>query len=331
MEEILNKNSILSLALEKLSVEFNDLDLTLRPMEGGSPDDLIINWPGPADDDAMICVFNGTQMMERFHRQDFFFLNYAYQGSYQALSSKYNNLITINEDECYIGQPYSGYALRGSGSGQNITVIGVLIRRDSFFRNYLPVVNSDSRLLHFFIEPQTNKFSDEFIHLSVTKEHPIRTLLELMVMEYADRREDTQRMLKTMLQTLILEISRRSRIERLTPRTRTIPEKILDYISENANTVTLKDVADRFSYHPSYVSALLRRETGHKFTDIVLAKRMEQAVLLLRNTPLSVEEIAAMLGYGNQSNFYKAFRKYYGTAPRDYLNLNLKTDGTSDE
>ena len=87
----------------------------------------------------MICVFKGKQIQEPFHRQDFFFINYAYKNSYQALSEKNNNLITINEKECYIGQPYSGYALRAD-SNEDVVIIGVLIRKDSFFREYLPMV-----------------------------------------------------------------------------------------------------------------------------------------------------------------------------------------------
>ncbi|MBR5111581.1 MAG: AraC family transcriptional regulator [Clostridia bacterium] len=36
-------------------------------------------------------------------------------------------------------------------------------------------------------------------------------------------------------------------------------------------------------------------------------------------TTLSIEEIAAMLGYSNHSNFYKAFKEYYGKTPREYM------------
>ena len=36
-------------------------------------------------------------------------------------------------------------------------------------------------------------------------------------------------------------------------------------------------------------------------------------------TPLSIENIAAMLGYRDSSNFYKAFREYYGKSPREYI------------
>ncbi|MBA2885992.1 AraC-like DNA-binding protein [Clostridium beijerinckii] len=43
---------------------------------------------------------------------------------------------------------------------------------------------------------------------------------------------------------------------------------------------------------------------------------MRRAKLLLDHTDLSIEKIADMLGYSNSSNFYKAFKQYYGTSPR---------------
>ena len=46
---------------------------------------------------------------------------------------------------------------------------------------------------------------------------------------------------------------------------------------------------------------------------------MERAVLLLKNTTLSIEETGAMLGYTNHSNFYKAFKSFYKSTPREYL------------
>ena len=45
---------------------------------------------------------------------------------------------------------------------------------------------------------------------------------------------------------------------------------------------------------------------------------MERALILMKGTLLSLEDIAAMLGYSNHSNFYKAFRAYYGCTPREY-------------
>ncbi|MBQ9720833.1 MAG: AraC family transcriptional regulator, partial [Oscillospiraceae bacterium] len=208
-----NHRKLLNIAIEKLGVEFSALDLTFHEMADGKAGDVTSYWPGGENEDVLVCVFKGTRIEEPFHRQDFFFINYAYHNSYQALSAKYNNTVTIHEDECYIGQPYSGYALR-CDSVEEAVIVGVLIRKDSFYREYLSLVYADAELFRFFIEPQTNRFSDEFIHLPVTKDHAIRALLELMVIEYADRREDTQQVLKALLQALLLQIARRYRLSR---------------------------------------------------------------------------------------------------------------------
>lgn len=314
----MNRKEHLQCALQKLGADFENLDLTFHKMENGKPDDVSSYWPGDEEEDVMVCVFNGKEIYEPFHRQDFFFINYAYQNSYDALSAKYNNLITVHEDDCYIGQPYSGYALRGKNE-EGLVIIGTLIRRDTFYRDYLPTIYADSSLFRFFIEPYSNRFSDEYIHFSSQKDNPIRTILEMMVMEYADRKEDTQLLLKSMLHTLLLEISRRYRLDEMKHAPKSVAGQIIEYMDNHSNIITLKEIARHFSYHPNYISALLHKETGRKFTEILLEKRMERAALLLKSTTLSIEEISALLGYSNHSNFYKAFKEYYGTTPRDYL------------
>ncbi|MDU4802119.1 MAG: AraC family transcriptional regulator [Clostridium butyricum] len=313
--------SILKLAINKLGTEFQNLNLTFHDYNHGKKDDKISYWPGILDDDIMMCVFKGTHIHEPFHRQDFFFFNYAYRQNYQALSAKYNNLITIYEDECYIGQPYSGYALRGE-SNTDIVIVGILIKKDVFFREYLPTLSTDSSMFHFFLDPQTNKFSDEFIHLSFTRDHPVRALLELMIIEYADKTDDTQSILKPMILALFMHIARRYRLENVKAADLSLSEQIIQYMADHSDVVSLKDIGAHFSYHPNYISALLHQETGKTFSEILLEKRMKRAVLLLKNTKLSVEEIAVMLGYSNNSNFYKAFKNYYHTSPREYFAKN---------
>ncbi|MBO4794050.1 MAG: AraC family transcriptional regulator, partial [Deltaproteobacteria bacterium] len=107
-------NKLLSRAITKLAHdwpllnwEFRDFDLA-----DGTPDKMS-QWQGNPKDDIMIVVFKGKHISEPFHRQDFFFIDYAYHLGYNALSAKSDNLIHVREGDCYIGQPFSGYALRG--------------------------------------------------------------------------------------------------------------------------------------------------------------------------------------------------------------------------
>ena len=92
----MNRNKILELSINKLGVEFGSLDLTFHKMPEGRTDDLTSYWPGGDNEDVMVCVFKGKEISEPFHRQDFFFINYAYQNSYEVLSARYDNLITIH-------------------------------------------------------------------------------------------------------------------------------------------------------------------------------------------------------------------------------------------
>ena len=312
-------NILLNLAIEKLAHDWSHLNWEFRDVSLDGKPDKLSQWQGDPDEDIMVVVFKGNHISEPYHRQDFFFIDYAYHLDYNALSAKYDNLITVREGDCYIGQPFSGYALRGDSEGDDIIMIGVHIKKEAFFREYLPALSTDADMFRFFLDPQTDRYSDEFIHLSFDKASPVRTLLELMVMEYADRKEDTQRILKPMALSLFMHIARRYRLEKPDTTISTLSGQIVQYIRSHPESVTLKDAADHFSYHPNYISSLIHHELGKTFSRIVLENRMDRAVILLKGTTLSIEEIAAMLGYSNHSNFYKAFKEYYGKTPREYM------------
>lgn len=310
-------SKLTNLAIDKLAAQFDDLDLTFHEYKAGKKGDVISFFPGGEDEDILVCVFKGKHIHEPFHRQDFFFINFAYHNSYEALSANSDDIITIHENECYISQPYCGYALRVE-SEKPSTIIGVLIRRETFFREYLSALSRDSMMFRFWLDPQTNRFSDEFIHLSFTEDHAVRSILENMAVEYADKKEDTQSILKPMTLALLLYIARRYRMQKSENEQLSLTEQITRYISDHVDNITLSELSKRFSYHPNYISALIRKETGKTFKQLVLEERMRRAVILMKNTTLSVEEIAVMLGYSDQSNFYKAFREFYGVSPREY-------------
>ena len=313
-------NRLLSLAIDRLGRDWSHLNWEFRDfqLEDGTPDKMS-QWQGDPEEDIMIVAFKGRHISEPFHRQEFFFIDYAYHLDYNALSSKYNNLITVHEGDCYIGQPFSGYALKGDSRDVDIIMIGVHIKKEAFFREYLPALSMDADMFRFFLDPQTDKFSDEFIHLSFEKTSPVRSLLEMLVIEYADKTEDTQQILKPMVLALFMHIARRYHLEKPAPGAASLSENIIRYINSHPESVTLKDIAAHFSYHPNYISSLLHKELGKTFSEIVLEKRMDRAVILLKGTTLSIEEISSMLGYSNTSNFYKAFKEYYGETPREYI------------
>jgi len=60
------------------------------------------------------------------------------------------------------------------------------------------------------------------------------------------------------------------------------------------------------------------REAGVSYRDVVGAARQARAEALLRETDLSVTEIALDLGYNEHANFTRAFRRAIGCTPTDF-------------
>lgn len=312
------RQNCLASSIEQLSEVFSKRNWRYLDVPAGSPLEKTYAWPAGPDEEIMICVHKGARIQELFHRQDFFFFNFAYKGDYGAISYQYDNRITVHQGECYIGQPHAGYALSADGE-KEIVIIGVLIRKDTFFRKFLPALSSNTKLFHFFLEPQTNRFSDEFIRLRFDEDAPVRGLLEMMVVEYAHQQPDTQDVLRPLVLALLMIVARQFTASNSTQPTQSLADKIVQYMGEHSDVVTLKDIAAQFSYHPNYISTLLHRELGKSFSQLLLEQRMERAVALLKGTNLPINEIAAMLGYSNSSNFYKAFRAQFHQSPRDHM------------
>lgn len=94
---------------------------------------------------------------------------------------------------------------------------------------------------------------------------------------------------------------------------------ILNYIHLHyAEDISLYTLAENVFLNPSYVSRLIKEQTGKNYTEIITELRIEKAEELLENTDLYIYEIAQQVGYNNLNYFYKSFRKVKGKLPGDY-------------
>lgn len=312
---------LLDSAINKLKDEFQNLNWTYYDFIPGVENEKKYKWPGILEEEIMLTVHKSNGKQELFHRHDFFYFNYTYKGQYNSLSCKYDNMITIKEEELYAGQPFAGHALCVLDN-QEVIIIGVLIQKEVFFRSFLPMLSSNSNLFNFFLDPVTKNYTDEFIHFKIEDDCNIKALLEMMVIEYAYKQEDTQSILKSLTLAFLMQIARQYAFTNKKLPTESISEQMVQYISENFNSITLDKLAKKFYYHPNYISNLLTKEIGKSFSEILLEQRMERALILLKGSTLSIEEIANILGYANNSSFYRAFKEYYHATPRNYLKLD---------
>ena len=213
-----DKTEQLEQALTVLGTEFPLLNWDFRPDPSSGRTELISQWLGDPADEIMLCAFTGSHIDERFHRQDFFFVNFAYRGNYEALSASSQNRISMKEGDCYIGQPYSGYALKKDG-GETVVIVGILIKKETFLREYLSVLGADTDLLHFFLEPAVNRYADGIIRFTPGADSPIWSILDLMVLEYVRRTDQSQSILKALFLSMAMYMTEAVRAQNPVPKT----------------------------------------------------------------------------------------------------------------
>jgi AraC family transcriptional regulator of arabinose operon len=68
----------------------------------------------------------------------------------------------------------------------------------------------------------------------------------------------------------------------------------------------------------SRLGHLFRVQVGTDLNSFVRCARLERAAKLLRETELSIKEIAVAVGYHHTSSFDRGFEKKFGSAPVDY-------------
>ena len=94
---------------------------------------------------------------------------------------------------------------------------------------------------------------------------------------------------------------------------------VLEYINDNYNKdLKLEQVSDKFGFNPSYFSRMFKKTLGSGYTDYLAFVRICQAENLLRNTDMSVIDVALEVGFSSVSYFNRVFKKHKNCSPTLY-------------
>lgn len=96
-------------------------------------------------------------------------------------------------------------------------------------------------------------------------------------------------------------------------------EKIIEYIEANYNKdISLNDVACNSNLSSGYVCKIFKEGIGKSYTQYISELRVEKAKELLKETKLTVKDIAFSSGFNNIQTFNRTFKKYVGVSPGQY-------------
>ena len=92
---------------------------------------------------------------------------------------------------------------------------------------------------------------------------------------------------------------------------------VLSQIEQDVRA-SLSALAASRSMDVTALSRLIKKYTGCTFTELLHTARFSRAIVLLRDTELSITDIATSVGYENTAFFYRRFESRYGCTPAEY-------------
>lgn len=101
--------------------------------------------------------------------------------------------------------------------------------------------------------------------------------------------------------------------------THPLAQGTMDYIRQNyKQNITLTQVADTLCVNSSYLSRLLKKETGENFVDLLAGFRIDIAKRLLDEPGSKVLDVCERVGYSDYAYFYQVFKRVEKISPSEY-------------
>lgn len=105
----------------------------------------------------------------------------------------------------------------------------------------------------------------------------------------------------------------------------------ISFIEQNfQNDISVEDIAAFCNLNRSYFGKIFRDAVGKSPQEFLISYRMTKAAELLKLTALCIRDISNAVGYPNQLHFSRAFRKVYGSSPRQWRAENQAAPSKND-
>ena len=104
-------------------------------------------------------------------------------------------------------------------------------------------------------------------------------------------------------------------------------QEIVRYVAEHLGDfdLSVKKVSDYLHLSSVYVGTIFKQISRVTLSSYINQARIEKAMMLLRDTHLSVSEISLATGYDNREYFSRTFRKYVGITPSEYKSMVVRS------
>ena len=107
-------------------------------------------------------------------------------------------------------------------------------------------------------------------------------------------------------------------------RGRCLADSVKDYIDEHYDQdITIEELSEFVKVTPQHLCRIFKKHIGLRPFEYLAMKRIKEAKSLLSNTKMTVNEIAAKVGYHDCSYFCAIFKRYELISPSEFRGLNF--------
>ena len=204
-------------------------------------------------------------------------------------------------------------------------VISFLFKKEYFDAYLLNTLMKDSLMTRFFIDniKSTSNKSSYFV-FQFEPNQDVHFLALLLLKQVVKMEYKHNEITKSAFLLFITEIAMNSdqalslEDSELTPDL--LIHQIMVDIESEYKTVTLSSLAQKYHFHPNYLSPLIKKETGRTFSHLLQQVKMKCATTFLVETEISVQQIAEEVGYTDKTYFFELFKREFGMTPKQYRN-----------
>jgi AraC-like DNA-binding protein len=197
------------------------------------------------------------------------------------------------------------------------------IIQPAFFDKTLEMLGAEETpIKNFLIRSLFDADYQGYLHFKVANVLPVQNLIENLIWTLTSNTWGKRNINQTTMGLLFMQLLNHT--DKLSHESRE-DKAIMDifrYIEENYRDGSLTDAAKLLHYDFFWLSHEIKNRTGKTYTEHLQEKRLSQAAFLLKNTTLSIEEIAIAVGYENKSYFHRIFTEKFETTPKKYRSTN---------
>lgn len=252
------------------------------------------------------------------HVHDYVEISYVYRGRAPQIVN--GAALTLAQNEVLLLDAACPHAV-GELDEHDI-MLSVIISRPMLRRSLEQSLSPASAVSRFLL----NALNDEtdhrgHVHFHTGGSRRVRRYMQEMLCERLDPTAASPQIVSRLFELLLVELMQSYEVTLLQTDAPALPSAqvaaAMGFIERHARDCALDDLARHLHLSPNYASALLKRQTGRTFMQLVQEGRLTRAATLL-DAGATAETAAHEAGYANMSFFYKKFAERYGCTPAAY-------------